>query len=228
MESPRAAATAFLDHLRDARDVSPHTLRAYNGELERLLLWLSHEADDISAISQLDGRSLRAFIASRAEAGSAPASIARSVAAIRSFGRYLLRSERLEANPADSLRAPRQGRKLPHVLDDSDIRALLAAPEPTSEAGTRDRAILEILYGAGLRVSELVSLCDRRVKADRNELHVLGKGRKERLAPVVGPALDALATYQQRRNSAHGHDPDRATFLSLRGKPLHDRDVRRI
>ena len=128
MESVAAAADAFLAHLSGARQASPHTLRAYRHELDRLLTWLAREAPDIAEVRALDGRTLRSFLAGLASDGLTPASLARAVAALRSFGRFLATSERLDANPAGILRAPRQGRKLPHHLEHAEIAALLAAP----------------------------------------------------------------------------------------------------
>ncbi|MDA3960924.1 MAG: tyrosine recombinase XerC [Planctomycetota bacterium] len=220
--------TAFLDYLRDVRQVSEHTLRAYHGEMERLLAWLAREAPDLQVVQELDGRTLRAYLADLADTGLAPASLARAVAAVRSLGRFLLTTERVEANPAALLRAPKQGRKLPHVLDNADVATLLEAPDGDTEGGLRDRALLEILYSAGLRVSELVGLNDNRIDCLGQVLRVRGKGRKERLSPLGNHAIRAFEAYRLKRDSMHGRDPgDRGSFLSLRGKRLSDRDVRR-
>lgn len=229
MESVAAARDAFLAYLADVRQVSEHTLRAYTRELDRLDEWLAREADDITAITDLDGRSLRAYVAGLGAAELSPASIARSVAALRSFGRFLLMTERVEANPASTLRAPKQARKLPHVLDNSELERLLQEPAAAGEAGTRDRALLEVLYATGMRVGELVSLNDDAVDLISGCIRVRGKGRKERLAPLGTPAIRALEDYRAIRDGTHGAGtPDRGTFLSLRGRRLADRDIRRI
>ena len=227
-ESLEAAVEAFLASLRDQRQASEHTLRAYRSECARLLAWLGREAQDVVAPTDLEGRTLRSYLAGLAEHGLAPSSIARAVAALRSFGRFLLTTDRVAADPAGLLRAPRQGRKLPHVLEDAEIEALLAAPDPATEAGARDRAMLEILYSGGLRVGELVALDDPHIDCLGQVVLVRGKGRKERLAPLGGPAISAFEHYRTLRDAAHDRgDPQRGAFLSLRGQRISDRDVRR-
>ena len=242
MESVPAAVDAFLAHLNGARQASPHTLRAYRHELERLLAWLAREAPDVADIAALDGRTLRAFVAGLAGDGLTPASLARAVAALRSFGRFLATSERLDSNPAGVLRAPRQGRKLPHHLEHGEIAALLAAPlaharGPDDEAALRDAAILELLYSTGMRVGELVALDDRRLDLFGGVAVVRGKGRKERLAPIGAPAVAAFERYRAVRDAVHGRgEPARGCFLSIMGAKkgggggirLSDRDVRRL
>jgi integrase/recombinase XerC len=227
-ETIEEASEAFLASLRDLRQASEHTLRAYRGECRRLLDWLAREAGDLQHPQELDGRSLRAYIADLAAGGLAPSSLARAVAALRAFGRFLLTTERVTANPAGLLRAPKQGRKLPSVLEDAEIEALLAAPDPATQAGARDRAMLEILYSGGLRVGELVSLDDRQIDCLGQVVLVRGKGRKERLAPLGRPAVQAFEAYRLLRDAAHGRGrEDRGAFLSLRGQRISDRDVRR-
>ena len=242
MESIADAADAFLAHLGGARQASPHTLRAYRHELDRLLAWLAREAPEVVAITALDGRTLRSFLASLASDTLTPASLARAVAAVRSFGRFLATSERLPANPASVLRAPRQGRKLPHHLEHGEIAELLATPlahasGPQDEAALRDAAILELLYSTGMRVGELVALDDRRLDLIGGVAVVRGKGRKERLAPIGAPAVAAFEAYRAVRDALHGRsDPTRGCFLSIAGAKrggggglrLSDRDVRRL
>lgn len=226
-----AACDDFLAHLRDLRQASPHTLRAYAHELRRLRDWLSREAPDVERVAQLDPRSLRAYVAGRAAAGAAPASLARTVAALRAFGRWLQASERLSADPACHLRTPRVGRALPHVLEDRDVAALLAAPRGDDEAALRDRAILETLYSTGMRVGELVALDDDDADTLGGVVRVRGKGRKERLALLGAPAARALDAYRRVRDLVHRDRPagaPRPCFRSLRDRRLSDRDVRRI
>lgn len=223
-----ACIDGFITELVEVRDASEHTVRAYKRDLARLIDWLAAEAPDIERVDQLDPRSLRACVGDLAGSGLKPASLARVVAAFRAFGTWLARTERLSHNPASVLRPPRQGRKLPHYLEPEEIEAILAAPEISSEQGLRDRAVLECMYSSGMRVGELVSLNDRQIDLIGGVVIVRGKGRKERLAPLGGPARDAVETYRIARDGAHGRgDPDRGAFLSLRGNRLSDRDVRR-
>lgn len=220
---------AFLDHLQHVRGLSPHSLRAYRGDLQRWCGWLALEAADLREVRQLDVRTLGIYVGELAAAGLAPRSCARVVATLRAFGRFLQASQRLSHNPAATLRGPRLPQRLPHFLEDAEIAALLAAPSGDDEQAVRDRAMLEVLYSTGMRVGELVGLDDHRLHLDQGLVVVLGKGDKERLAPLGRPALAALKHYQLLRDAVHPGPQrrDEATFLSLRGRRLSDRDVRR-
>jgi integrase/recombinase XerC len=234
---------AFLAHLRDGREASTHTLRAYRHELAGLLAWLGREAPQVATVADLAAPLLRACIADRAGGDGghgrspSPASVARTVAALRAFGRFLATSERLGANPAALLRAPRVGRKLPHYLETAEIEALLAAPAGDGEAAVRDRAMLEMLYSTGMRVGELVALDDRHLDLIGGVARLRGKGRKERLAPLGTPAVRAFESYRAIRDATHGRDTaGRGSFLSVAGakrgggggRRLSTRDVQRI
>jgi integrase/recombinase XerC len=241
-ETCAQAVQAFIAQLRDARQASRHTLRAYEHELTNWLRWLDHNDAAQLPVAQLDGALLRAYTADRAAAtadNAAPsaATLARSVAALRAFGKYLATSERLSGNPASLLRSPRIKRKLPHYLETHELDALLQAPQGDDEAALRDRAILETLYSSGMRVAELIALNDRHIDLIGGIVVVRGKGRKERLAPLGKPALRTLEQYRQLRDTIHGRGPDeRGTFLSTAsakrstggGKRLSDVDIRRI
>ena len=231
-ESIRAAAAAWAAWLRDVRQASSHTLRAYAHEMQALCEWLG--ADAGAAVAVLDGQRLRRYVAARAAAGGAPASLARRVACLRAFGRFLAMTSRSAGNPATALRTPRARRRLPRVLETAEIAKLLAIAGD-DEAAHRDRALLEILYSAGLRVGELVGLDDDRIDRFGGVARIRGKGRKERLAPLGAPAVRALESYQAVRDAAHGRAaPTRGTFLSVAagkrggGRRLDQRDIRRI
>jgi integrase/recombinase XerC len=241
MESIAQAADAFLAHLRDARQVSAHTQRAYRHELDAWLEWCRKEGQGELTVDALDAVLLRSWIAERAAGmagrpAPAPATLARGVAALRAFGRYLATSERTGANPAAMLRSPRVRRKLPHYLEDHDLETLLAAPQGDGEDALRDRAMLETLYSTGMRVSELVGLNDRDLDLIGGIALVRGKGRRERLAPLGLPAVRAIEAYRVARDAVHGRGAaERGTFLSIKrakrggggGRRLSDVDVRR-
>ena len=235
------AIELFLAHLADGRQASAHTLRAYTRELGEFREHLGNDA----RITDLEHATFRAFIAAKASGGTdgnelAPASLARLVACLRSFGKWMATTERLGANPAALLRAPRVTRKLPHYLETAELETLLQAPVGDGERAVRDRAILETLYATGMRVGELVGSDDPHYDLIGGVVRVRGKGKKERLAPLGEPAIRALETYRVLRDAAHGKaaqgkaaqgqaaGPTRGTFLSLRGKRLADRDIRRI
>ncbi len=223
------AIDAFLAQLADGRGVSVHTTRAYTRELANF----AAAVGDQLPITDLEHLLFRTFVAERAGEGLAPASVARLVACLRSFGRWLATSERLPANPAALLRAPRVGRALPHYLETAEIDALLNAPQGDDEHALRDRAVLETLYSTGMRVGELVGGNDPDYDLIGGVVRVRGKGRKERLAPLGRPAIKALEAYRRLRDATHGKDAgkgstQRGTFLSVRGKRLNDREVRRL
>jgi integrase/recombinase XerC len=233
----RAAVDAFLAHLADARQASAHTLRAYRHELGLYCAWPMAAPGGGMPLATLTPQHLRQFIAERAGTGLKPATLARTVAALRAFGRFLATSERLAANPATLLRAPRARRKLPRYLERQQVEALLAAPDGDDEAALRDRAIIELLYSTGMRVAELVALDDRSLDLIGGAAVVRGKGRKERLAPLGAPAVRALERYRSVRDAVHGRGvATRGTFLSIAaakrsaggGRRLSDQDVRRI
>lgn len=218
-----AAISAFLVHLRDERGLSRHSLRAYEGDLRRMSQWLAQEAPDLR-LEELEARSLAICVADQAAKGLAPRSLARMVACMRSFGRFLQRSQCLSHNPCHSLRAPRLPQRLPHVLEDQEVAALLAASQGSSEQALRDRALLEVLYSSGLRVSELVGLNDADLDLEQGLVRVLGKGNKERLVPIGRQALAALDDYLAVRN---GTPEQTALFLNYRGGRLSARSVER-
>jgi integrase/recombinase XerC len=237
-ESLAGAIDAFLAHLQDARQSSAHTLRAYGHELAAVLAWTLREHPDGLPVADLSPLLLRHWLAVRTTGpGLAPATVARTVAALRAFGRFLAVSERLPANPASLLRSPRVGRKLPHYLESRDIDALLAAPTGDDEAALRDRALLELMYSTGMRVGELVAIEDRHLDLISSVVLLRGKGRKERLAPLGAPAVRAFERYRAIRDQSHGRAVSgRASFLSVAsakyhsggGKRLTTRDVGRI
>jgi len=240
-ETISVAVTAFLDHLRDARDASVHTQRAYRYELDGWLAWYQAQGLGELPVTALDTFSLRRWLADRAggdgsAAAPSAATLARSVAALRAFGKFLATTERLPANPAALLRSPKVRRKLPHYLETHELEALLAAPQGDDETALRDRAILETLYSTGMRVSELVGMNDRDIDLIGGIVRVRGKGRKERLAPVGMPAVRAIEAYRRVRDTTHGRGVDtRGTFLSSAkakkggggGRRISDVDVRR-
>lgn len=220
-----AAVEAYLAQLRDARDASPHTLRGYAADLAGMVAAFGADAP----LSALDGRRLRDHVAARAGQGLAPASLARLVSALRSFGAWLARTGRLDANPAGLLRAPRRGRKLPRWLEPDEVERLLAAPQGDDFAPVRARAVLETLYSAGLRVGELCGLTEARLDLLGGVVVVRGKGRKERLAPLGAPAIRALEAWRVVRDARFGRSTrDDAVFRGSRGGPLDQREVRRL
>src|SRR4029453_5246117 len=184
--------TAYLDHLRVARRLAEHTLASYGRDLAILGRYAAGRERPRAARDRAD---LEAAVRERVAGGAAPRSVARYVAAIRGFYRFLLLDRRLERSPADDLRAPRAWPGLPNYLSADDVDRLLAAPATATPRGLRDRASIELLYATGLRVSELVRLKVADVTLDQGFLTCVGKGSKERMVPVGDSAVDWVRRY---------------------------------
>jgi integrase/recombinase XerC len=224
-EKADAAVEQFLRSLAVERGASAHTLRSYRTDLTDCAAFLA--ARRLGTLVEADARTLRAYLAALHDRGLARTSIARRLAALRSFFRFLMRRGRASANPAREVSTPKLPKKLPVYLPIDESEALLRADPPPTAGGARDRAILELLYATGIRVAELagldvedVSLRDWREGAVR----VLGKGRKERVVPVGRQAVEALRAYLGERGE-RGSGP---LFLNERGRRLTVRSVHRI
>ncbi len=189
----------FLRYLAIERNASDLTIKSYREDLIDLADYLAESLGPDVQPSQIAPRDLRGYVAALHEAGYAQSSIARKLASLRSFYRFAQRQQMCDSNPAKPLRNPRAGRKLPHFLTTSEISRLLEAPNPTDYLGLRDRAILETMYSAGLRVSEVVGMCDGDLDYQESIARVRGKGRRERLAPLGKFAIEALQQYSAQR-----------------------------
>lgn len=225
------AISGFLQYLRAERNASPLTLKSYGEDLAGLVEVLQG-ADAGAAIepAEINTLDLRGYAASLHEQGYAQATIARRLASLRSFFRYGQREGWCQTNPAKPLRNPRRARKLPHFLASDELGRLLSAPPAGNPFGARDRAILETLYTAGLRVSELVGLNDGDLDFAQEILHVRGKGRRERLAPLGSFAVKALRTWLSVRvlHSQAGAGDRAPVFTNRFGKRLTTRSVGRL
>ena len=189
---------SFLQYMRVERGASEHTLKSYREDLAALAEYLSDEDGNCPEPGGITVVELRGFVSALHEAGYAKSSIARRLASVRSFFRFGQREGWLKANPAKALRNPRKSQKLPHWLSTDEVGKLLAAPQGNDAAALRDRAILETLYSAGLRVSELVGLSDGDLDFKRGIVRVRGKGKRERLAPIGSHAIRALESLARR------------------------------
>jgi len=219
--SMRGLREGFLDYLRRERNYSPNTVLAYDDDLSQFDAFLrkhfSREHVEASAVDQL---TIRLFLGDLLEAGMGRRSSARKLAAVRSFFRFLLRRKVLTSNPALNVVTPKLPRRLPVVLDEQSVARIMEAPDPRTPEGLRDRAILEMLYGTGIRLSELIGLNRESVDLRNDTVKVLGKGNKQRLVPLGRKAKDALLRYLRMRDS---REP--ALFLSSRGKRLYPKGV---
>lgn len=219
----RAAVTAFLGHAADEAGLSPATIDAYRRDLERLSAWCRER--QITDIGALDTTNVRSFAASEHRGGLSPRSVQRRLSGLRRFFRYLRREGIIDDDPGQGVRAPRVQRKLPEVLDIDQVLALLDIPEE-DELATRDRAMLELFYASGLRVSELAGLTWNRLDLAEGLVRVLGKGRRERVVPVGRHAVRALEHWRRIHAGIAGLEQERV-FTSLKGRPLGVRAIQK-
>ena len=235
MADPMAVeAGRYLDHLAVERGLAPNTLQAYRRDLRRYLVFLErrgiHRPDDV------DEATIRSFLASVSastygEDGRpyAARSVARSISVVRSFHRFLLREGTAVRDPATGVRQPKLPRSLPHPLTVDEVRCLLEIPREDTPAGLRDRALLELLYGSGLRVSELVGLDVDDVDLEEGAVRVLGKGGKEREVPLGRFGRQALEAWLGRARPGFTTAASRgALFLNRRGGRLTRQSVNRL
>ena len=237
------AADSFLTDLEERRGASKHTVRSYRSDLAHFVAFVEQTFAEPGA-----GRAaaptadcvsvglLRSYLASLYEQGLARTTAARKLAALRAFYRYLGQIGAVARDPAKALRTPRTPQRIPQRLETEEVEALLHAPDPATARGRRDLAILELLYGTGVRVSELVGLDLADLNAGSRIVRVLGKGGKERVVPFGEVAADALRGWLSARPelaaaggaAAGGAGNGAALFLNARGGRLSDRSVRTI
>ncbi|MDF1701600.1 MAG: tyrosine recombinase [Planctomycetota bacterium] len=223
----RADVGAYLRHIEAVRNLSPHTLRAYRGDLEDLVAGL--EALGFQHSQAVDLFALRRYLTTLRDRGLAPRSTARKISAIRAFFGWLAESGRIETSPAESLRLPKRPRDLPKVLGREEVAALLEyRPEGGGWRAARDRALLETLYSTGARVSEMNALDLADVDLDDGSVILKGKGRKERIAGLGRPCREALEDYLVAVSDARVRRDRRAVFLNRFGTRLTTRGIARV
>jgi integrase/recombinase XerC len=215
-----AQIAAYLDHLKVERRMSVHTLDNYGRDLQAFAAWM--EGAGIASLRNLNGEDLRGFIASEHRRGLAPASLQRRLSALRSLFKFLLARGELAASPAQGLRAPKAGRKLPQVLDPDETARLVEVATDTP-LGRRDRAMLELFYSSGLRLSELCALRWRELDLDEGLVHVTGKGDKQRVVPVGSHARKALSAWRADTPNA----PTAPVFPGRGNAPISPRAVQK-
>jgi len=204
--------------------VSPHTLAAYRRDLEQLAAFVARETGGAAGVTDVDHLLLRRYLALLGKRAK-KSSIGRKLAAIRSFFRFLVRHGVVAKNPAELIATPKKENRLPFHLDIDQVTTLVEAPQADDKHALRDRAILEMLYSCGLRVSELTGLAIGDLDLSGGMVRVLGKGGKERILPVGSRALEAIRTYLEGRGELAGSGP---LFLNTRGQRINRRSVARI
>jgi integrase/recombinase XerC len=222
------AVEDYLRHLSVERNYSAHTLRNYRSDLRHFVDFLRDR--DAAAVhpEQVAYLDVRAYL-SVLHRRKARSSVARKLSALRSFFGYLIRQGRLKHNPAEMVSTPKRGTSLADFLPVDETFQLMNGPDTSTALGCRDRAILEVLYSSGLRVSELTGLDVARVDLPLGIVRVMGKGGKERVVPLGGKARQALAAYLGRRQELLGKGEDSgALFLNMRGGRLSPRSIGRL
>jgi integrase/recombinase XerD len=211
---------SFFNYLRLEKAVSPNTVSAYDFDLHRYRLYL----EDRSILSARDvtDRHVSAFIQDLAVAGLSPRSIARTLSALGGFHRFLVGEEMANDDPTQHVTPPKQARTLPDVLSIGQVNLILDQPDHTKPLGLRDRAILEVLYATGVRVSELLKLKQSDLHFKEDLVRVFGKGSKERFVPIGSSAKDWVTRYQREARVvlARRHRSHDALFVNVRGGPL--------
>lgn len=219
-EALRRAAAAFEDYLRVERGASPRTIEAYRRDIRRYLTHLARS--DTQRVTEVAPADVMGFLQRRADTGAAAATLNRTLAAVRHFHRFCVREGLAVQNPAALVDGPARGLALPKALSEDEVGKIIEAASGTSPREQRDRAMLELLYGAGLRVSELVGLDIDDVDLDERTIRCVGKGDKERVVPVGAPAVDAVRQYLWggRREFLSPARPTHALFVGPGGRRL--------
>jgi integrase/recombinase XerC len=224
----QSATARFLRYLQVERNASDLTIKSYREDLTALMEFLGGETGVVPRPGDITPLDLRQYVSALHQAGYAKSSVARHLATLRSFFRFALREGLAKQNPAKPLRNPRPDRKLPHFLTTDEIARLLHAPDAAEPAGLRDRAILETMYSAGLRVGELVAINDDDMDLEGGLVRVRGKGRRERLAPLGSYAVRAIDQWRAVRTPPRSPRSERPLFLNRFGGRLTTRSVARM
>jgi integrase/recombinase XerC len=224
------AIDRFLRYLQVERNASEHTIKSYRADLESLAEFLADDNGNAPLPAELSPLELRGYVSALHDAGYARSSVSRRLASLRSFFRFAQREGLVDQNPAKPLRNPRAERKLPHFLSTEEISRLLETPPRGEVLGLRDRAILETMYSAGLRISEAVGLNQGDLDLETGITRVRGKGKRERLAPLGSYARKALSAWFCKRvlSPKEPEGPLAPVFLNKFGRRITTRSVARM
>ena len=215
---------AFLDHLTVERGLASNTRLAYRADLAQFADFLHRRG--VEHLNDAQRQVITEYLLHRRKGGLSARSLSRHLAAIRTFCRFLSREKLLAADPTQTIDSPRLWRTLPHSLDYEEVGRLLAAPDPRTRLGVRDRAMLEFMYATGLRVSEVAQIKLSDINFEAGFLRSLGKGSKERIVPIGKQAIDWMQRYlHETRGSFAGANSVGEVFLSTRGQPLSRKTI---
>ncbi len=229
----------FMEYLQNERRYSNNTITAYKKDLEVFSLWLADNLKDAEQVkdeagkvidlnvnfNNIDHHLIRKFINYLNRTGYKKRTMSRKIATLRSFFKFLTRQELIESNPMIHVISPKLDKSLPKFMYEYQVEALMQAPDLSTTIGLRDRAIMEVLYASGIRVSELVSIKTKDIDLDLGTIHVTGKGNKERIVPIGSYAIKSINDYYE---SGFLDDKGEYLFYGVRGKQLGDRTVRAL
>lgn len=219
--------TKYRNYLEVEKNASPYTVRNYTTDLVDFFGFLRKQR--VAALNEIDRNILREYLSDLMARGFVKGSIARKLSAVRSLYRYLLREEMVQTNPVKNTSSPRLDRRLPDFLTAEEMVRLIETPDLSTPLGQRDRALLELLYASGLRVSEMAKLNLEHINLDTLEIRVWGKGSKERITLIGEPAARELTVYLTKgRQNLLGRKPTNALFISRYGTRLTERSVQEI
>lgn len=209
----------FIYYLEVEKGLSKNTLESYGRDLRNFFSYLMNH--DCNEVGKINRQSIVSYILSLQKKGRAPSTISRNLASIRSFYQFLLQEQVVSQNPCAELESPRQEKKLPEILSVKEVNILLDQPDASAVAGRRDKAMLEVLYATGIRVSELINLNIDDLKLDTGYLRCWGKGNKERIVPLGKEAIKAVACYLDKSRPSLAKDlSQEALFLNQHGSRL--------
>ena len=216
----------FLEYLKYERGASDNTIASYENDIEQFYEFVREQEKKAVDMTSIDNMDIRGFLAYMSQKGLKKSSAQRKLASIRSFFKYLYREGAIDKNPAKLVATPKKEKTLPKVLSVDNAIMLVEAPGKNAVSGLRDRAILELFYSSGVRISELAGLDTKDLDMNSGVARVVGKGNKERVVPVGGKALDAVREYLAADTTRGKGEP--ALFLGNRGGRLSARGIRRI
>lgn len=229
------AIKKYLRYLKIERNVSDHTITSYQTDLLQFLTFSAHKfacKDEEVEIHNVDRLLIRLWLGRLSDEGLKKSSIARKVAAVRSFFKYCFRRGIVEQNPAHLLIVPKKEKPLPKTMTKEDVHRLMEQIDTTSPRGRQTRAILELFYSTGIRLNELVQLNITDINLRLSQITVMGKGARQRIAPMGAKALQVMKTHLDSRERLYGSktDPDarKAVFLAVHGQRIYARAVQRL
>lgn len=231
----KKAISKYLRYLKIERNASPHTITSYENDLNQFLTFCSahfEEDEEDVHLGLVERITIRLWLGELSERGLAKSSIARKVAAVRSFFKYSFKRGIVEQNPAHLLVIPKKDKPLPKTANVKDLHRMMEMAKGNSPRSAQNRAILELLYGTGIRLSELVNLDIEDVNKTLNQIKVLGKGAKQRIVPFGDRAKEALLNHLKTKSELYGKRTDadarKAVFLAAGGQRIYPRAVQRI